>query len=58
MRGGVYKVKNFRTTHNLFSSIRFGLEHRGKDIFGRIYEYFLGKFTEAEGKKSKKQKGW
>ncbi|MCW7073820.1 MAG: hypothetical protein OCU20_08110 [Methanophagales archaeon] len=40
---------------NLFSSIRFGLEHRGKDIFGRIYEYFLGKFTEAEGKK---QKGW
>ena len=36
---------------NLFSSIQFGLEHRGKDIFGRIYEYFLGKFTEAEGKK-------
>jgi len=22
---------------NLFSSIQFGLEHRGKDIFGRIY---------------------
>jgi len=36
---------------NLFSSIQFGLEHKGKDIFGRIYEYFLGKFTEAEGKK-------
>jgi len=36
---------------NLFSSIQFGSEHRGKDIFGRIYEYFLGKFTEAEGKK-------
>lgn len=36
---------------NLFSSIEFGSEHRGKDIFGRIYEYFLGKFTEAEGKK-------
>lgn len=36
---------------NLFSSIQFGVEHRGKDIFGRIYEYFLGKFTEAEGKK-------
>ncbi len=36
---------------NLFSSIQFGLEHRGKDIFGRIYEYFLGKFTEVEGKK-------
>jgi len=38
---------------NLFSSIRFGLEHRGKNIFSRIYEYFLGKFTEAEGKKQK-----
>ena len=36
---------------DLFSSIQFGLEHRGKDIFGRIYEYFLGKFTEAECKK-------
>ena len=36
---------------NLFSSLQFGLEHREKDIFGRIYEYFLGKFTEAEGKK-------
>ena len=36
---------------NLFSSIPFGLDHREKDIFGRIYEYFLGKFTEAEGKK-------
>ncbi len=36
---------------NLFSEIQFGDGHRGKDIFGRIYEYFLGKFTEAEGKK-------
>ncbi|MEO0266028.1 MAG: N-6 DNA methylase [candidate division WOR-3 bacterium] len=36
---------------NLFSQIEFGDEHWGKDIFGRIYEYFLGKFTEAEGKK-------
>lgn len=36
---------------NLFSSIQFGDGHEGKDIFGRIYEYFLGKFTEAEGKK-------
>jgi len=39
--------------NNLFSSIRFGLEHRGKDIFGRIYGYAFGKFTEAEGKKQK-----
>jgi len=36
---------------NLFSEIEFDEEHFGKDIFGRIYEYFLGKFTEAEGKK-------
>lgn len=36
---------------DLFSSIQFGDEHRKKDIFGRIYEYFLGKFTEAEGKR-------
>lgn len=36
---------------NLFSSIEFGDDHKGKDIFGRVYEYFLGKFAEAEGKK-------
>lgn len=36
---------------NLFTSIQFEEGHKGKDIFGRIYEYFLGKFTEAEGKK-------
>ncbi|MEM2129138.1 MAG: class I SAM-dependent DNA methyltransferase [Candidatus Bathyarchaeia archaeon] len=36
---------------NLFSSIQIPLEHKVKDVFGRIYEYFLGKFAEAEGKK-------
>ncbi len=36
---------------NLFSSIDFGDDHKSKDIFGGIYEYFLGKFAEAEGKK-------
>lgn len=36
---------------NLFTSIDFGNGHKAKDIFGRIYEYFLGKFAEAEGKK-------
>lgn len=25
-------------------------EHRSKDILGRVYEYFLGKFASAEGK--------
>ncbi|MFZ8805457.1 MAG: type I restriction-modification system subunit M, partial [Candidatus Calescibacterium sp.] len=36
---------------NLFSQITFDNDHKRKDIFGRIYEYFLGKFTEAEGKR-------
>jgi len=36
---------------NLFSQIHFGKDHHAKDIFGRIYEYFLSKFTEAEGKR-------
>lgn len=36
---------------NLFSSLDFGEDHKSRDIFGRIYEYFLGKFAEAEGKK-------
>jgi len=36
---------------NIFTDIDFGEDHKKKDIFGRIYEYFLGKFAEAEGKK-------
>jgi len=36
---------------NIFSSIEISKDHKAKDVFGRIYEYFLGKFTEAEGKK-------
>ncbi|MEN3039571.1 MAG: class I SAM-dependent DNA methyltransferase [Candidatus Kryptonium sp.] len=36
---------------NLFSEIGFDERDFDKDIFGRIYEYFLGKFTEAEGRK-------
>ncbi|MEM2919056.1 MAG: class I SAM-dependent DNA methyltransferase [Candidatus Altiarchaeota archaeon] len=36
---------------NLFSSIDFGKDHKNKDIFGRIYEYFLGKFAELEPRK-------
>ena len=36
---------------DLFSEIEFDKDHLGKDIFGRVYEYFLGKFTESEGKK-------
>lgn len=36
---------------NTFTSIDFGYDHKGKDIFGRIYEYFLGKFAQAEGQK-------
>ena len=39
---------------NLFSEIDFGYDHKARDIFGRIYEYFLGKFTEVEGKRGGK----
>ena len=28
-----------------------GAENRAKDILGRVYEYFLGQFATAEGKK-------
>jgi len=37
---------------NTFSKVGFGLEEdRAKDVLGRVYEYFIGKFAETEGKK-------
>ncbi len=37
---------------DLISSIALGdKESRSKDILGRVYEYFLGQFADAEGKK-------
>jgi len=36
---------------DLFTDIRFGDGHRARDLFGEVYEYFLGKFAEVEGKK-------
>lgn len=36
---------------NLFTKIPFEEEDRDKDILGRIYEYFLGQFASAEGKR-------
>ncbi|RLG44333.1 MAG: SAM-dependent DNA methyltransferase [Thermoproteota archaeon] len=37
---------------NLFSKIGFTLaEDESKDVLGRVYEYFIGKFAEAEGKR-------
>lgn len=36
---------------DLISGIGLGsAEHRGKDILGLVYEYFLGRFASAEGK--------
>lgn len=36
---------------DLISGIGLGsAEHRNKDILGRVYEYFLGRFASAEGK--------
>ena len=37
---------------DLFASVGLGdKENRSKDILGRVYEYFLGQFASAEGKK-------
>ncbi|WPO77793.1 class I SAM-dependent DNA methyltransferase [Flavobacterium sp. KACC 22761] len=36
---------------DLISSIGFGGDgHKGKDLLGQVYEYFLGMFADAEGK--------
>ncbi len=34
-----------------FSNISFGDKHESKDVLGRIYEYFMGMFADAEGKR-------
>ena len=34
-----------------FSNITFGAGHESKDLLGRIYEYFMGMFADAEGKR-------
>jgi len=34
-----------------FSNITFGVGHESKDLLGRIYEYFMGMFADAEGKR-------
>ncbi len=36
---------------NLFTNLTFQDEHRGDDVLGRVYEYFLGQFAVAEGKR-------
>ncbi|MCJ2081691.1 type I restriction-modification system subunit M [Methylobacterium sp. J-090] len=35
----------------LFSDLTFQDEHNGLDVLGRVYEYFLGQFAIAEGKR-------
>jgi type I restriction enzyme M protein len=35
----------------LFSDLAFHDEHHGQDVLGRVYEYFLGQFAIAEGKR-------
>jgi type I restriction enzyme M protein len=35
----------------LFSDLTFQDEHHGQDMLGRVYEYFLGQFAIAEGKR-------
>ena len=36
---------------DLVSSIGFGDKDKAKDVLGQVYEYFLGQFATAEGKK-------
>ena len=36
---------------DLISKIGFGEGHHAKDLLGEVYEYFLGQFASAEGKK-------
>ncbi len=36
---------------DLISSIGFGQKDKAKDTLGQVYEYFLGQFASAEGKK-------
>ena len=36
---------------DLIGGITFGNEQNGKDLLGRVYEYFLGQFADVEGKK-------
>jgi type I restriction enzyme M protein len=36
---------------DLVSSIGFGDKDKAKDVLGQVYEYFLGQFASAEGKK-------
>lgn len=37
---------------NIFSKIQFDHDkEKEKDILGRVYEYFLGQFASAEGKR-------
>jgi type I restriction enzyme M protein len=35
----------------LFSDIKFEDAHKGQDVLGRVYEYFLGEFAKLEGKR-------
>ena len=35
----------------LFTNLAFQDEHSGQDVLGRVYEYFLGQFAIAEGKR-------
>jgi type I restriction enzyme M protein len=36
---------------DLISTIGFAVEQRSGDVLGEVYEYFLGQFASAEGKK-------
>ena len=44
--------QRFRRLIDLIGTIGFNQDgHKAKDLLGRVYEYFLGQFADAEGKK-------
>ena len=51
MRGGGFRQSGWGGLIDQIASIAIGTdEARAKDVLGRVYEYFLGKFAAAEGK--------
>lgn len=43
--------ENVTALINLFSKKTFEEQHKGEDLIGRVYEYFIGEFASSEGKR-------
>lgn len=49
--GSNLDAESVRGLINLFSKDIFEADHGGKDLIGRVYEYFIGEFASSEGKR-------